>query len=197
MQPSLVPAGAACPPAQPSVSDDAFAHELNSLLVGTFHSIERFEERSLRTFAGFNLSVNEAHVVDVVGRGGGSGEHGGITVSQVAEALGVRVPTATAAVNRLVQKGLAVKERSTSDLRTVHVRLTHEGRRAFRLHALFHRRMVDAVAGDMEPAERAQLTQGIRKLKAFFEKAANGDARSLPLVQNRQDGGKGAAVGIR
>ena len=186
MQPPLAPADQAqtTPP-----SDDAFAHELNDLLVGTFRSIERFEEQSLRAFAGFDLSVNEAHVVETVGRGAGSGAQG-ITVSQVAAALGVRVPTATAAVNRLVQKGLAVKVRSSNDMRTVHVRLTRAGRRAFRLHALFHRRMVDAVAGDMDPCERAQLAQGIRKLKAFFEKAANGDALVSGLVHNSPDGGK-------
>lgn len=192
MQPTLAPASPT--PTSPA-PDDSFARELNDLLVGTFRSIERFEERSLRSFAGFDLSVNEAHVVDVVGRGG-SGSRG-ITVSQVAAALGVRVPTATAAVNRLVQKGLARKVRSADDLRTVHVRLTRAGRRAFRLHALFHRRMVDAVAGDIDPGERAQLACGIRKLKAFFEKAANGDAYAPGLVHNSQDGDEGAPMGIR
>lgn len=171
----------------PGNADEAFAHALNDLLVTTFHSIERFEEQSLRSFDGLDLSVNEAHVIEAVGRG--TPQHpGGMTVSQVAAALSVRVPTATAAVNKLAAKGLLAKERSAHDGRAVHVLLTQTGRRAFRLHDLFHRRMVDAVAGNMSPEERSVLATGVQKLKAFFEKAANGDAEPARLVHNRQDG---------
>lgn len=191
-----------------ATADDTFAQQLNDLLVSTFHSIERYEERSLRAFDGLDLSVNEAHVIDAVGHAANDYRQG-ITVTSVAEALDVRVPTATAAVNRLVSKGLLVKERSASDGRSINVRLTAAGRRAFRLHELFHRRMVDAVAGDLTASERTALAQGIRKLKAFFNgeaasaasqnqenpapqsvvvcKTANDAPASAPVVQNGHD----------
>lgn len=150
-----------------STPNEIFAQQLNDLLVSTFHSIERYEERSLRAFEGLDLSVNEAHVIEAVGHGA-SDYRQGISVTSVAETLGVRVPTATAAVNRLVSKGLLVKERSASDGRSINVRLTRAGRRAFRLHELFHRRMVDAIAGSLSPLERTTLMEGIQRLKAFF-----------------------------
>lgn len=190
--PSATSSSAAGAPVADPTRDDAFVDELNELLVSTFHSIERYEEQSLRTFEGLNLSVNEAHVIEAVGHGTAEDDlpqdaaprPRALTVSQVAASLGVRVPTATAAVNRLVAKNLLVKERSSSDGRSVLVRLTREGRRAFRLHALFHRRMADAVAGSMTAEERRVLLHGIRKLKAFFENAANGDTSGPRVVQN-------------
>lgn len=184
--------------ASAAITEDAFAQQLNDLLVSTFHSIERYEERSLRSFESLDLSVNEAHVIEAVGHAALDYRQG-VTVTSIAEALSVRVPTATAAVNRLVSKGLLVKERSAHDGRSINVRLTRAGRRAYRLHELFHRRMVDAVAGSMNPDERAALVQGIRKLKAFFSdgpqaplapqsvvvcKTANDAASAPPVVQN-------------
>ena len=175
------------PAPTPAVDDAAFARELNELLVGAFHSIERFEERSLRSLAGADLSVNEAHVVEAVGRAS-AGRPEGVTVTNLAEALSVRVPTATASVNRLVAKGLLAKERGERDARSVYVRLTRDGRRAYRLHALFHRRMVDAVAGQMTPEERAALASGVQKLKAFFGNQADGAPEGRRVVQNRRNG---------
>lgn len=166
--------------------DEAFSEELNTLLVSTFRSVERYEGRCLRSFYGMGLSISDAHVIDAVGRGAATCPDG-VTVTAVAETLGVRNPTATAAVNRLVAKGLLLKERSTGDLRSVNVRLTRDGRRAFRLHRLFHRRMVDAVAGTLPPQERSILASGIRRLKAFFEDTANGGATDAPVVHNGQD----------
>ena len=103
----------------------------------------------------------------------------GVPVSQVAQTLGVRVPTATASVNKLVAKGLLSKERSQEDQRSFLVKLSREGRRAYRLHMLFHRRMIDALAGTLDPQERAVLTSGLTKLKAFFEESAT----TLPSAQ--------------
>ena len=181
-----------------TVADDAFAEQLNDLLVSTFHSIERYEERSLRAFDGLDLSVNEAHVIEAVGHGAPDYRRG-VTVTNIADALDVRAPTATSAVNRLVKKGLLAKERNAQDGRAINVRLTREGRRAFRLHELFHRRMVDAIAGSMTPAERVTLVQGIQKLKAFF--SAETDAGGAPVAESvvvcrtANDAATSAAVG--
>lgn len=191
-----------CTPTAPAApEDDAFARQLNALLVSTFHSIERYEERSLRSFDGLDLSVNEAHVIEAVGASAGDHRRG-LTVSGIAAVLGVRVPTATAAVNRLVSKGLLAKERSADDGRSIDVRLTRAGRRAFRLHSLFHRRLVDAVAGDLTPDERGALASGICKLRAFFEAAADPEpaglgasgAEGVVVCKTANDGALGNAV---
>jgi len=151
--------------------DDEFARAFNDLLVATFNSIEEYEEQALCSFEGLSITTAEAHVIDAVGRGCYHHPEG-CTVTLVATTLGIRVPSATAAVNRLVAKGFLEKARSGTDARAVHVKLTQSGRRAYRLHALFHRRMVDAVAGDMTAEERATLARGVQKLKQYFVDAA-------------------------
>ena len=156
--------------------DEAFIEEMNDLLVTTFRSIERYEEIALQYQAGFDLSINEAHLIEAIGRRC-PGQAGGLTITQIADALDVRVPTATAAVNRLVAKGFLKKQRNRSDLRSVDVSLTRTGEKAYRLHAMFHQRMAQAVASGLTDGEREALTRGIRKIKAFFVEAARrGDA---------------------
>ena len=44
---------------------------------------------------------------------------------------------------------------------------------------LFHRRMIDALAGTLDPQERAVLTSGLTKLKTFFEESTT----TLPSAQ--------------
>ena len=114
------------------------------------------------------VSTAEAHVIDAVGRVAARGASGGATVTQIAEELGVSLPSVTSAVNRLVRKGLLAKSRSATDARSVIVSLTQPGLKAYRLHAQFHQRMTHALADGLSPSEREALTEGIRKLEAFF-----------------------------
>ena len=156
------------PPADTS-NASPFELALNELLVGTFHSIERYEENVMRSAGGVDgVSTAEAHVIDAVGRLAAAGESGGATVTQIADELGVSLPSVTSSVNRLVKKGLLAKSRSSTDARSVIVSLTHSGEKAYRLHAMFHQRMTRALAQDLTPEERVVLTSGIKKLEAFF-----------------------------
>ena len=148
-------------------ADEAFVRAFNDLLVTTYRSIEGYEQAMLDAQGSEGLTISELHLVEAVGRVGRDCP-AGATVSRVAEALGVRVPTATTAVSRLVSKGMLVKERSAQDARIVNVRLTRAGEKAYRLHATFHRRMAQAVLADLSPAERDALVGGIHRLEAFF-----------------------------
>lgn len=168
---------------------EAFVEEMNDLLVTTFRSIERYEELALHNHAGFDLSLNEAHLIEAVGRG--CQEHpDGITVTQIAEALDVRVPTATASVNRLVAKGFLQKTRNPHDLRSVDVSLTRPGEKAYRLHAMFHQRMARAVAEGFSKEELDVLTRGIRNIKEFFVGAAELESgNGAPAPQGKRPAG--------
>lgn len=163
---------------QACAGDEAFDRVLNEFLVNTYRAIERYEEKSLRVMGGLDLSTAEAHMVETVGLG--MAEHPeGVPVTQLAEMLEVRVPTATAAVKRLTEKGLLAKERSASDGRSVVVRLTQTGRRAYRLHAGFHRHMVQACAGQLSAEERRVFASSLQKLTDFFNAAADETDRRL------------------
>jgi len=61
-------------------------------------------------------------------------ERGEVTIKELAQALQVSSPSASAMVERLVEMGLSVREQSHEDRRAVHVRLTQEGTKALALH---------------------------------------------------------------
>ena len=172
------------PPADTS-NATPFELALNELLVGTFHSIERYEENVMRSAGGGEgVSTAEAHVIDAVGRLAAAGGCGGATVTQIADELGVSLPSVTSSVNRLVRKGLLAKSKSVTDARSVIVSLTESGLKAYRLHAMFHQRMTRALSQDLTPEERTVLTSGIQKLEAFF---------SAPIERARTPGEESGA----
>lgn len=145
----------------------SFATELSDLLVSTYGSIDALESKMLHDTHGLDISIAESRLIDIVGRATLRGS-GKINISQIAEALGIRRPSVTAGVNRLVAKGFLDKARSEHDARCVNVGLTRAGERVYRLHAIFHRHMAEAVAGDMTPEERGVLLQGVRRLERFY-----------------------------
>ncbi|MCH3967241.1 MAG: MarR family transcriptional regulator [Atopobiaceae bacterium] len=148
----------------------SFAAELNDLLAATYGSIDVLEGQLLNRGHGLDVSVSESHLLDAIGHATLHGA-GTISVSQLAEAADIRVPSATAAVNRMVAKGLVEKHRSAHDGRRFDLTLTHSGEAVFRLHAIFHQHMAEAVAGDMTSEEREILLEGIRRLEHFYAEA--------------------------
>jgi DNA-binding MarR family transcriptional regulator len=147
--------------------DEEFVRELNERLALTYGSIEDLEHQMLSRGHGLDITVSESRLLEAVGERTLHVDRT-VSVSQIAHALGIRVPSATSAVNRLVTKGLLEKSRSKRDARRVNVTLTHEGEVAFRLHSIFHRKMAEAIAKDMSPEERAVLLRGIRRLEQFY-----------------------------
>lgn len=143
---------------------DARLEELNTLLEDTFSSILRVEEKNLRSAGEGNLSISEFHTLQSVGDG-----EEGRSVGEIAEDLGVTVPTVTVSVNRLVKKGYVVKSKSPQDARITLIRLTDEGRRMNRLHRFFHEQMILAIRGEFDDEEMDCLMRCIHKLHAFFE----------------------------
>lgn len=148
----------------------SFATELSDLLVSTYGSIDAIESKMLHDTHGLDVSIAESRLIDIVGRCT-LHDAGELTVSEIAEAAGVRRPSATAGVNRLVRKGFLAKRRNSRDARCVNVSLTRAGELVYRLHAIFHRHMAEAVAGDMTPEEREVLLKGVRRLDDFYAQA--------------------------
>jgi DNA-binding MarR family transcriptional regulator len=83
-------------------------------------------------------------------------DRGPLTMTDLAEMLGVPLSTATRIVERLIDKGLAIRSRIEDDRRVVRVDLSAEGNR---LHQIFleHRRAASRVM-------LAPLTHGEREI---------------------------------
>ena len=139
--------------------------ELNTLLVDTFDAILRVEEKSLKHVGNGKLSIAEFHTLECIGRG----EDCQRTVGEIAESLGVTVPTVTVCVNKLVKKGYVTKTRSEKDARIAIIELTPDGRKMNRLHRFFHEQMILAIRGEFDDEEMDCLIRCIHKLHTFFE----------------------------
>ncbi|MGL4606969.1 MAG: MarR family winged helix-turn-helix transcriptional regulator [Eubacteriaceae bacterium] len=145
---------------------EPFASQLNSILVDTFNSILKVEEAMLKHSETLDLSISEMHLIESVGKKNSVGK----TISDIAQDLGITLPSVTIAINKLLKKGYVKKEKSELDGRVVNVHLTEKGLRVNKIHQYFHRKMVNEISKEMTDQEKRVLIQGINKLNHFFEK---------------------------
>lgn len=139
--------------------------ELNYFFVHVFNQILTCEEQALSGVGARDLSVKELHVLEAVGDLT-AGERN--TMTQIADALAIRVSSLTTAVNTLVRKGYLERGGEPGDRRVIRVRLTSKGEEANRLHARFHARMVESAAAKLEDGELDTLLRSLRQLDQFF-----------------------------
>ena len=93
-------------------------------------------------------------------------------MTQIADALAIRVSTLTTAVNTLVRKGYLDRGGEPGDRRVIRVFLTPKGEEANRLHAHFHARMADSAATKLEEGELEALLRSLRRLDSFFHEVS-------------------------
>lgn len=168
-------------PAVPTSRDvERMTVEISEDLIALYHSIDGLEDKMLRRRSGLQVSLSEARLIQEVGE---ATFHttSRITVSQVAEAAGITVASATAGVNRLVRRGLMAKARDERDGRRVNVSLTKRGEEIFRLHTIFYVRMARELMRGMSAEEIAHLKKGVENLTAFYEREAAVEPTSAPV----------------
>lgn len=147
---------------------DKLDEELNTILVETFKSILKIEEISLKNKGLKDLSINEMHLIEAVGRGGDKGR----TVSDIAQELNITPPSVTTAINKLEKKGYVTKNRCSQDGRVVHVALTRLGNKIDSVHKYFHQQMIRSISRELNKEEKAILYKGIKGLNEFFKNKA-------------------------
>ena len=145
----------------PSLLDE----KLNSLLVDTFRSILKVEEKSIKSMGVADLSINELHMIEAVGKQG----HSGASISGIAQELGFTPPSVTIAVNKLAQKGYVEKLRGQSDGRVVIVQLTRKGVRMDRAHKYFHQQMIKHIGLLLSDDEKEIFSRGVSRLDDFLK----------------------------
>ena len=136
---------------------------VDTLLSDTFNSILRIEERSLKNRLTEGLSIAELHTIVAVGL------HETNSMKVVASRLDVTMATLTAAMNKLERKGFVERMRSETDRRQVLVQLTSKGRKAFRAHESFHKKMVDSALSVLTPEEETVFVYALGKIEDFVD----------------------------
>ena len=142
---------------------------LNKFFVHIFNQILALEEQALSNVGANDLSVKELHVLEAVchlARGAQS------TMTNVADALSIRVSSLTTAVNTLVRKGYLQREGDPGDRRIIRLRLTEKGEQANQLHSKFHRDMIQGVGERLTEGELEVLVQSLKSLDSFFRECA-------------------------
>ena len=146
-------------------SINPFGKELNALLEDTYQAIGRYEDAMVRDLSQGSITIGELHTIERVA----ARKDTGITITQIAQEMGVTLPSVTATVKKLERKGLVTKERSTADARQVVIRLTEAGRRADVAHRYFHRKMILSISAAIPDAEKPLLLQALRRINELFE----------------------------
>lgn len=136
---------------------------VNQLLTSVFDSITRIEEASLNNRLTQDLTIAELHTIAAIGL------HESVPMKVIAGRLGVTLATVTVAVNKLKGKGHVERKRCSTDRRQVLVSLTTTGRKAWRAHDAFHRKMTDGALEGLDPDDARVLIRTLGQVKDFFE----------------------------
>jgi DNA-binding MarR family transcriptional regulator len=136
---------------------------VSDILVDMFNDILRVEHKAIEAVTRIPLSMSELHIIQAVG------DDSNFIMSDIARKLRITLPTLTAAVDRLEEKGYIQRRRSNTDRRRVSVDLTDDGRLAYERHAKFHEKMVDAFLEGLDNARLPELLDSMTKLRDFFK----------------------------
>ena len=146
---------------------DHFTTAFNDLLVEIYYDVLRLEELALKKDGNTNLSINEMHLIEIVGYA----KEEGISIGDLAAKLHISRPSTTVAVNKLVKKGFVRKEECQQDGRVVRVCLPEEGKKIFAYHKYYHRNMVKALCDEFSEEEKEYLVRVITKLNEYFKRS--------------------------
>lgn len=138
---------------------------INELLVNLFNHVMDMEAKAVITSEFSDISNNDMHIIEAIGTDELK------SMSVIAHGLSVTVSTLTTNMNGLEKKGYIVRERSQTDKRVVHVKLTDKGRKAFFHHRDFHKKMIRAIVKDLSGEETEVLYRCLVNLSSFLESA--------------------------
>ena len=136
---------------------------LNELLVRLFKDIMEIEGRCLVTEEFKDISYNDFHILEAVGKGNPR------SMTEIAKLMRVTTGTLTKAMDALTDKGYVVRERSRQDKRVVQVSLTLKGMAAHAHHEMFHREMIASAKGQLTEQEMPVLIYALAKLADYFQ----------------------------
>lgn len=135
---------------------------LNNTLVLLFNLVLKSEEKFLQEIACKDLSINEVHVIDAVGRN----DHP--TMGFVAGELDITLGTLTTSVNNLEKKEYVKRNRGVKDRRVVFLSLTEKGQKVYDSHQEFHEDMISQIVNNLSDSEEKALMKGLSNLIDYF-----------------------------
>jgi len=99
--------------------------------------------------------------------------HEGTSLSDVAEHIGLSLPSMSALIDSLVMKGLVIRQTHPEDRRRMTLTLTERGRTTLRVAHEAAASYLEAKLGQLSATERATLIEAMQVLKRIFRKAVD------------------------
>jgi DNA-binding MarR family transcriptional regulator len=145
-----------------------------------------------RDWVDVDLTMSQLKMMFVLSSAMGPTGAAGMRVSEVARGLGVTLPTVTAVMDKLVERGLVRRDEDPLDRRQHHCRLTPDGK------ALLHRLMAgrrsftNALLEHLDDDELAAFLRGMEVLMAAAERLR---ASAAPAAEEGDPAPPDATVG--
>lgn len=114
------------------------------------------------------LSVCQVHVIRLVRK------HGILTMSELADLLGVSPPSASTMVDRLVDKGVLSREHSTEDRRKVVVRISPEAIKKIEFVETSILQLFENLVEKLGPETTQQWCQVLKRINAVLSDSLPG-----------------------
>jgi DNA-binding MarR family transcriptional regulator len=112
---------------------------------------------------GETLTAVEIHSIEAVGR------NKGITVSRLSDMFGVTKGAVSQIMRKLELKGYVSKTRQQDSWKEIDLSLTEKGRKAFRGHEAFHRKMDSGLIEEIEKYSDKEIEAHLQLLKKIEE----------------------------
>ena len=139
-----------------------------SCLYKLYHSVVKLEAEALdgnKNCEG--LTVNELNLIECIRRlsKGSSGP----TISAIANELEITRPSTTVAINKLVSKDIVVKNECEKDGRSVRVKLTSKGEKAYSAHHAYQNTLAKNLRNRFTEEEYKGISADLEKLSSYFD----------------------------
>lgn len=143
-----------------------FNFEFDKLLSKIHHNMMKLEEKTLCIDRSINLTVNELHLLECI-KNGTKGDDGP-TISAIATELDITRPSTTVAVNKLTSKKYVEKIGCVNDGRSVRIKLTSKGEKAYAMYCDYRKETGAALAECFKEDERKLLAAALEKISVFY-----------------------------
>ncbi len=147
---------------------------LNQVLKDLFYKILRIQERDVAVASNSQLSRTEMHILEIVE------DVPNVTLTQIAEKLGITKATASVTIARLEKKRYLEKVRLDEDKRKSLLKLTERGMVCYDKHRQFHDSMVQSLLYEFKIEEYPTVIKSLEALLQFFNKTDKSRAPARP-----------------
>lgn len=140
---------------------DDIIDKANAYIAAIYTNLMLREIDGLKNGLMKDLTFHEIHTLEIIG------DLEDATMNQIARHAKVTQSTITTMIDKLVNKGVAERVRELGDRRIIRVRLTEQGRKAYREHQSIHREVTTQWLSALNEEEQRFALEIMGKIAGF------------------------------